>query len=108
MPVQSFWYAHRRLNGYPAWMPALTNAQCKQAFYDAMPHGWQEKFKQTSCDFNGMAIAEVVQYFHTLKKAAQHAMAKKTQKQCREAKHHSNGKSSKQTAGTLKPTKCKQ
>jgi hypothetical protein len=93
----------------PGPEPPLTDAQCKQAFYDAMPHCWQEKFEQTGHNFNDMAISKVVQYFRTLEKAAQRAMAKNTQKQHREAKHCSNnGKGSKQPAGTSKPTKCKQ
>jgi hypothetical protein len=113
MPIQSFWYSHHCLNRYPSWIPVpeppLTNAQCKQEFYDAMPQGWQEKFEQTGRDFNGMAVAEVIQYFRTLERAAQCAMAKNTQKQRHESKqHHSNGKGSKQHTGTSKPNKRKQ
>ena len=46
--VQAFSYALRKLNGYIEWLPGtaakLTGDQLMQAFFDAMPASWRDKF----------------------------------------------------------------
>ena len=67
MLVQAFWYRLREINAYVEWLPGneneLNNDQLKQAFYDAMPATWKERFVNAGNSISTLALAQVIRYF---------------------------------------------
>jgi hypothetical protein len=67
MAVQAFWYRLRELNKHIEWLPGsepvLTDNQVKQAFYDAMPETWKDRYVHSGSSFEGSTMAQVVKYF---------------------------------------------
>ena len=65
--VQTFYYRIREINDYLLWMPGdemmLSEEQLKQAFYDAMPNTWRERFLSAGKTVHDNSFAEVVHYF---------------------------------------------
>ena len=65
--VQTFFYRMREINEYIPWMPgnepALTNDQIKQAFYDAMPNTWRDRYLSAGRSVHTDSLAQLVQYF---------------------------------------------
>jgi hypothetical protein len=55
------------LNGYIGWLPgnetSLNEEQLKQAFYDAMPSTWRERYIQAGHSSVSMTIAQLLRYF---------------------------------------------
>ena len=68
MPVQTFYYRIRELNTYIIWMPGsespLNEEQIKQAFYDAMPVTWRERYINAGKSIHVDDIAQIVRYFY--------------------------------------------
>lgn len=67
VPVQNFSYRLRELNEYVTWMPgeepALTENQLQQAFYDAMPQAWRDRFIGAGHSNATMTMPQVQRYF---------------------------------------------
>ncbi len=65
--MQAFYYCLRELNGYAPWLPGnktlLNEEQIKQAFYDAMPSTWHERYIQASHSSVAMTVAQLLRYF---------------------------------------------
>ena len=65
--VQTFYYRLREINDYVIWMPgnelSLTEEQLKQAFYDAMPATWKERFLTAGKSVHSDTFAQIVRYF---------------------------------------------
>jgi hypothetical protein len=65
--VQALWYRLREINTYVDWLPGaeppLTEPQQKQAFYDAMPSKWQERFISAGNSIAALTMAQMVRYF---------------------------------------------
>ena len=104
IPVQSFWYRMRELNGYAQWLPGnepvLTEDQLKQAFYDAMPSAWQERFINSGGSVATKTMAELVRYFRK-----QEALAvKKMQENQKEPKKDKGSAVKRTPKGTPKKT----
>jgi hypothetical protein len=61
IPVQAFYHCLRELNGYIGWLPgketSLNEEQIKQAFYDAMPSTWCERYIQAGNSSVSMTIS---------------------------------------------------
>jgi hypothetical protein len=85
LPVQSFWYKLREINTYIEWLPgeepALNEQQLKQAFHDAMPPTWRERFANAGNSLNGMTMAQVAQYFRGHESQATRKMLENNQQQ---------------------------
>ena len=67
MHVQTFYYRLRKINDYVVWMPgneiSLTEDQLKQAFYDAMPNTWRERFLTAGKSIHADTFAQTIRYF---------------------------------------------
>ena len=67
MKIQTFYYRLRELNAYIIWMPGhelpLSEEQIKQAFYDAMPTTWRERYINAGKSVHAEDIAQLVRYF---------------------------------------------
>jgi hypothetical protein len=67
MGVQKFWYRLIDINKQIEWLPGfeavLTDYQIKQAFYDAMPATWKERYVSSASSFEASTMAQVVRYF---------------------------------------------
>ena len=78
IPIQAFWYKFKELNGYVEWLPgnepALTEAQMKQAFHDAMPEKWRERFSNAGNTVTNQTMAEMVHCFGAMENAANRRM----------------------------------
>lgn len=87
--VQSFWYMLRRFNSYVDWLPgnepALAPNQMKQAFYDAMPPTWRQRYDDAGNSIALQTDAEVRIYFRKQESRANRAQADNEAKQRRDA-----------------------
>ena len=65
--VQTFYYRLREINGYVVWLPgdemSLDEEQIKQAFYDAMPSAWRERYLNAGKFVQAETFAQIVRYF---------------------------------------------
>ena len=72
--VQQFWYRLCYLNDAVDFLPGteekLTDAALKQAFYDAMPRKWKERFEESGAEYGSSTRAEIVRYMRTMEKRA--------------------------------------
>jgi hypothetical protein len=72
--VQSYWYKMRELNGYVPWMlgnkEPLEEEEIKQAFHDAMPEKWRDRYTAAGKTITSESMAEVVQYFRLQERKA--------------------------------------
>ena len=78
IPAQAFWHKFKELNGCVEWLPgnepALTEAQMKQAFHDAMPEKWRERFSDAGDTVTNQTMAEMVHHFRAMESAANRRM----------------------------------
>ena len=69
LPVQTFHYRLEELNQYVDWLPGeaipLTESQLKQAFYDAMPQSWRDRYRQAGRTHLTETDAQVLYYFRS-------------------------------------------
>jgi len=83
--VQSFFYHLRELNQYMSWMPGteplLTQDQLRQAFYDAMPTTWKDRFQSAGHSVTTLTMAQVVRYFRQQEKNSMLRQLKNNRKQ---------------------------
>jgi hypothetical protein len=99
MGVQAFWYRLRELNKQIEWLPGsepvLTDDQIKQAFYDAMPETWKDRYVYSGSSFEGSTMAQVVKYFRDQESNANKRQQEneKFQKSKSQGHRHQNGKS---------------
>ena len=89
LPVQAFWYKLREVNTYIDWLPgnepALNDNQLRQAFHDAMPPTWRERFTNAGNSIATLTMAETVRYFRTQEHHAARKMTENNSRQKKEA-----------------------
>lgn len=97
--VQEFWHMLQRFNSYVPWFPGddtdapmLTQGQLIQAFHDAMPTGWRDRFVNAGNSFLEMADAQIVRYFRQQETQAMRKMNENNQGQRKQANPRRRGK----------------
>ena len=107
LPVQTFWYKLREFNSYVDWIPgnepALNEQQVKQAFHDAMPPTWQERFANAGNSLVGMTMAQVVQYFRKQEDQAARKMNENNQQQRQQSMSRRRGKNGNPKTTSIRP-----
>jgi hypothetical protein len=100
MGVQKFWYRlidiNKQIEWLPGFEPVLTDDQIKQAFYNAMPVTWRDRYVHSGKVFQESKMAEVAQYFRSQENNANQKQQEnnKFQKRSHHDGHcHQNGKS---------------
>ena len=85
MTTQAFWYALREQNGYIAWLPGteapLDNNSFRQAYYDAMPQAWKDRFTSAGYSVGTRTVAEIARYMRNQEKLAVRKQQENTQQQ---------------------------
>jgi len=112
LPVHNFYYRLRELNAYVEWLPGteppLTDNQLKQAFYDAMPNSWRERFIGAGHSNLTMSMAELIRYFRLQENLAIKKMAENSTRQKTNASNINNNNRRRNKRGAPKEQKSKE
>ena len=89
LPVQTFFYRLRELNDCVPWLPgaavSLPANELRQAFYDAMPQTWKDRFQQAGNSNVTMPYAQMVRYFRQQENLATKRQMENQQQQRRQS-----------------------
>jgi transposase InsO family protein len=85
MGTQAFWYALREQNGYIQWLPGaeaqLNDDSFRQAYYDAMPETWKERFVSAGYSVANRTMAQIARYMRSQESMALKKQHENTQAQ---------------------------
>jgi hypothetical protein len=109
LPVHTFSYKLREFNSYIEWIPGtepkLNDHQLKQAFHDAMPPTWRDRFANAGNTVTTLSMSQLLQYFRTQKEQASRKMQENNQQQRQRSASHRRGKKDNSTVSHLRSKK---
>jgi hypothetical protein len=96
LPVHTFSYKLREFNSYIEWIPGtkpkLNDQQLKQAFHDAMPPTWRDRFANAGNTVTTLSMPQLLQYFRTQEEQAARKMLENNQQQRQRVASHRRDK----------------
>eukprot|EP00543_Licmophora_paradoxa_P007499 CAMPEP_0202452314 /NCGR_PEP_ID=MMETSP1360-20130828/10554_1 /ASSEMBLY_ACC=CAM_ASM_000848 /TAXON_ID=515479 /ORGANISM="Licmophora paradoxa, Strain CCMP2313" /LENGTH=242 /DNA_ID=CAMNT_0049071101 /DNA_START=226 /DNA_END=951 /DNA_ORIENTATION=+ len=107
LPVLDFSYRLQELNSWVEWMPGneepLNPTQLKQAFYNAMPSTWKERYSDSGTRLSTESYKNVVHYFRDQEHRANSRQRENEVKQSRASKGSGRRFSQRGTPKTKNP-----
>ena len=81
--------------------PKLNDQQLKQAFHDAMPPTWRDRFANAGNTVTTLSMPQLLQYFRTKEEQASRKMQENNQQQRQRSASHRRGKKDNSTVSHL-------